>query len=160
MKFHILAVGHRMPGWVAAGFEEYAQRMPPEMPIVLRELRPEARPSGRASPAVTLKIMQSEAARIRAALPQSCSLVALDERGKALRTEQLAEAVREWSHDGRDVAFVIGGADGLDDSLKRSATLMLSLSALTLPHQLVRVLLAEQLYRAVSILNNHPYHRA
>lgn len=160
MKFHILAIGHRMPAWVAAGFEEYAHRMPPEMPIVLRELRPEARPTGRPSPATTQKIMQAEAQRIRAALPQNCALVALDERGKAWRTEQLTDAVRGWSHEGRDVAFVIGGADGLDDSLKGAATLMLSLSALTLPHQLVRVLLAEQLYRAVSMLNNHPYHRA
>jgi 23S rRNA (pseudouridine1915-N3)-methyltransferase len=136
------------------------QRMPPEMRIVLREIRPEARPAGRAGAALTQRILQAEADRIRAARPQNSVMIVLDERGQALSTRSLADAVESWRQDGRDVAFVIGGADGVEDQLKRSAQLMLSLSAMTLPHQLVRVLLVEQIYRAVSILSNHPYHRA
>lgn len=160
MKFYILAVGHRMPAWVATGFADYAQRMAPEMPIVLREIRPEARPSGKGGAALMQRILQAEAGRIRAALPPNSVMIALDERGRTYSTQRLAEAVGLWRQEGRDIAFVIGGADGLEPELKQSAQLMLSLSAMTLPHQLVRVLLAEQIYRAVSILSNHPYHRA
>ena len=95
-----------------------------------------------------------------ACLPVDCFTIALDERGKALNSEQFAQSLQEWMRSGRDVAFLIGSADGLDQRLKQNASLMLSLASMTLPHQLVRVLLAEQLYRATCLLRNHPYHRA
>jgi 23S rRNA (pseudouridine1915-N3)-methyltransferase len=160
MKLQILAVGHRMPEWVRAGFEDYARRMPRDLPLLLREIRPQARGAAALSTGETAALLEAEGERLRAALPPGGRLVALDERGQALTTAQLARQLAQWMQDGRDVCFAIGGADGLDPALKRSAQLMLSLSALTLPHQLVRVLLAEQLYRAVSLLRNHPYHRA
>jgi 23S rRNA (pseudouridine1915-N3)-methyltransferase len=148
-----------MPAWVNAGFEDYIRRMPREMPVELIEIRPERRPAKTASAAQMARIMAAEAGRIMAVLPADCELVALDERGKALTTSQLARTMEDWRRNGRDVAFVIGGADGLDAGLKKSAGLLLSLSSFTLPHQLVRVLLAEQLYRGAALLHNHPYHR-
>lgn len=156
MKLHIVAVGHKMPGWVADGFDEYAKRMPPELRIELRELKPELRSGGRGADSV----MAAERVRIEAALPKGARLVALDERGRDWTSMQLAQALPGWQQDGRDVAFVIGGADGLDPQLKARADLLLRISSLTLPHGMVRVLLAEQLYRAWSITQNHPYHRA
>jgi len=160
VKFHLLAIGHRMPDWVAAGFDEYARRLPSDRPLRLRELRPEPRPTGNAGPAALARIMQNEALRLRAALPAGAVVVALDERGKTLTTAQWAQRVNDWLLGGRDVAFVIGGADGLEPAFKDSADMLLSLSSMTLPHQLVRIVLAEQLYRAYSLLSNHPYHRA
>jgi len=160
MKFLIHAVGHRMPAWVSAGFEEYARRMPRESPLVLREIRPEAIAAGQSSPAAVDRVRRIEGERLRSGLPAGCLVVALDERGKVHCTEAFARLISGWAQEGRDVVFLIGGAEGLDPALKQSAHLMLSLSAMTLPHQLVRVLLAEQLYRAVSLLRNHPYHRA
>lgn len=159
MKLIVCAVGHRMPAWVAAGFQEYVGRMPRETPLELIEVRPEPRP-GKPSPAIITKIMAAEAQRVLACLPAGCRTVALDERGKPVTSEQLAGLLRDWMREGNDVAFVIGGADGLDVQFKSRASLLLSLSSLTLPHQLARVLLAEQLYRASSMLRNHPYHRA
>lgn len=159
MKLHILAVGHRMPAWVQAGFEDYARRMPREMPLLLTEVRPEPRGTGVLPAARIERILKAESERLRGAAPHGCLLVALDERGQALTTERLAQRLGEWLQQGRDVCFAIGGADGLDADLKRSAHLMLSVSAMTLPHQLVRVILAEQLYRAASLLHHHPYHR-
>jgi len=155
MKLHIVAVGHRMPDWIAAGFDEYAKRMPPELRIELREIKPEQRSSGRAADSV----MAAERQRIEAALPKQARIVALDEHGKDWTTMQLATALPDWQRDGRDVAFLIGGADGLDAQLKARADLLLRLSSLTLPHAMVRVLLAEQLYRAWTVTQNHPYHR-
>jgi len=160
MKFLIHAVGHRMPAWVSAGFEEYARRMPRESPLVLKEIRPEAIAAGQSSPAAVDRVRRLEGERLRSGLPAACLVVALDERGKVHSTEAFARLIGGWAQEGRDVAFLIGGAEGLDPALKQSAHLMLSLSAMTLPHQLVRVILAEQLYRAVSLLRNHPYHRA
>jgi 23S rRNA (pseudouridine1915-N3)-methyltransferase len=159
MRLIICAVGHRMPAWVATGFEEYRSRMPREAAIELIEIRPEPRPA-RPSPAIITKIIAAEGKRMQACLPVDCFTVALDERGKALTSEQFARSLREWFESGRDVAFLIGSADGLDERVKQNASLTLSLSAMTLPHQLVRVLLAEQLYRAICLLRNHPYHRA
>ncbi|AHI63902.1 23S rRNA (pseudouridine(1915)-N(3))-methyltransferase RlmH [Burkholderia thailandensis] len=156
MKLHIVAVGHKMPGWIATGFDEYAKRMPPELRIELREVKPELRSGSRTADSV----MAAERQRIEAALPKNARVVALDERGRDWTTMQLAEALPAWQQDGRDVAFVIGGADGLDPQLKSRAELLLRVSSLTLPHGMVRVLLAEQLYRAWSITQNHPYHRA
>jgi 23S rRNA (pseudouridine1915-N3)-methyltransferase len=155
MKFFICAVGHRMPAWVAAGFEEYARRMPRETPLVLREIRPE--PASRSTSAES--VQRAEGERLRDSLPPGCRVVALDAHGQSVSTESFAGLIDGWSHEGRDVAFLIGGAEGLNPVLKQSAHLMLSLSAMTLPHQLVRVVIAEQLYRAVCVLRNHPYHR-
>jgi 23S rRNA (pseudouridine1915-N3)-methyltransferase len=155
----VCSVGHRMPAWVNAGFVDYARRMPREMPIELIEVRPERRPAKTASQAEIAKIVAAEAVRIYAALPPSCAVVALDQTGRSFTTNEFTSRLERFRRDGRDVAFVVGGADGLDRALKQSASLLLSLSELTLPHQLVRVLLAEQLYRGVSLLHHHPYHR-
>jgi 23S rRNA (pseudouridine1915-N3)-methyltransferase len=160
MRLLVCAVGHRMPEWVKAGFREYSRRMPREMPIELIEVRPERRPARAASPAEIKKMLAAEGERLRAALPAKCTLVALDEKGCTCTTVEFARRLEGWRRDGRDVAFVIGGADGLDPGLKHTAALVLAVSSFTLPHQLVRVLLAEQLYRGVSLLENHPYHRA
>jgi len=154
MRLWIIAVGTKMPEWVDAAFAEYAKRMPREARIELVEIKPEKR-SGKA----TQQILDAERERILAALPQNCQLLALDERGVALTTRQLAQAMAEWMGGGQDVAFVIGGADGLHEEIKRSARRLLALSAMTLPHGLARVVLAEQLYRALTVLQNHPYHR-
>lgn len=151
----LAAVGARMPAWVDAGFAEYAKRMPREMPLELVEIRPEPRSSGK-----TVGAMKAaEAVRLRAALPPRCRRVALDERGRELTTRALADRMEQWQSSGEDVAFLIGGPDGLDPGLKEDAHEMLRLSALTLPHGLARVILAEALYRAASLLKGHPYHR-
>ena len=155
MKLLIVAVGTRMPGWVCAGFDDYARRMPREAAIELIEVKAEPRTSGKTVPAM----MAAEAARIEAALPARCRRVILDERGRDTTTRNLAERLEHWLGDGEDVALLIGGPDGLDPALKASAQESLRLSSLTLPHAMVRPLLAEALYRAWSVLNNHPYHR-
>lgn len=159
MKFHVVAVGHRMPAWVTAGFEEYAKRMPREARLALREIKPESRGGGATGAQAVERMLAAEHRRIAAALPAGCRTVVLDERGRNFSTRQLADNIAHWQRDGRDVAFIIGSADGTAAALKKEADVLWSLSALTLPHALVRVVLAEQLYRAVSILHNHPYHR-
>jgi 23S rRNA (pseudouridine1915-N3)-methyltransferase len=155
VKLLVVAVGTRMPGWVEAGFDEFARRMPREMPLELVEIKAEPRTTGK-----TVEAMRAaEAARIEAALPARCRRVILDERGRDLTTTALAARLEAWREGGEDVALIIGGPDGLDDALKRSATEAIRLSSLTLPHALVRPLLAEALYRAWSVTRNHPYHR-
>jgi 23S rRNA (pseudouridine1915-N3)-methyltransferase len=158
MKLIVCAVGHRMPAWVATGFGEYAGRMPREIAIQLVEIRPEPRPA-RPSAAIISKLIAAEGKRMLASLPEDCFTVALDEGGKSVTSEQLARLLRDWMQRGRDIAFLIGSPDGLDQRVKQESSFTLSLSAMTLPHQLVRVMLAEQLYRAACLLNNHPYHR-
>jgi 23S rRNA (pseudouridine1915-N3)-methyltransferase len=154
LKLFLVAVGHKMPTWVRAGFEEYAARMPPEACIELIEIKPEKRAPGNLAQA-----LKREAARIDAALQPGWERVVLDERGTPLSTLELSQKMKGWMAAGRDLAFIIGGADGLADSLKAGVGLRLSLSPLTLPHGLARVVLAEQLYRVVSIIYAHPYHR-
>ena len=156
MKLAILAVGHRMPDWVTAAYEEYAKRMPREMPLQLKELKPAQRSNATGD---TPRWLKTESEHIEAAIPQGALRVVLDERGRSFPTRTLADHLERWRNDGRDVAFFIGGADGLDDKIKSRADLLWSLSPLTLPHGLVRVVLAEQLYRASSLLAGHPYHR-
>ena len=153
MKFIVVAVGHRVPDWVNAGFAEYAKRMPREARIELNALKP----APRGGP--VKGVLEAEGGRIRDALPAGCIKVALDERGTLINTMDLTRRMARWREAGRDVAFIIGGADGLDEGVKRAADFVWSLSPLTLPHGLARVALAEQLYRAVTILHNHPYHR-
>lgn len=154
MKLAIYAVGHRQPDWVAAGCAEYLKRMPRELAASVTEIRPEARGSKTRE-----QLLAAEKGRIREALPAGCRIVVLDERGDDLTTLQLAKRLESWMQDGRDVALLIGGADGLDEEFKRQAADKLRLSSLTLPHGMARLLLCEQLYRAVSVLKNHPYHR-
>lgn len=154
MKLRVVALGHRMPAWVTAGWVDYARRMPREFALELVELKPEPRESARPVP----QLLAAEAARIAAAC-KGALVVALDERGASWTTRTLAESLIRWRDDARDVAFVIGSADGLADTVKRDASAVVALSALTLPHGLVRVIVAEQLYRAVSLLSRHPYHR-
>lgn len=156
MELVIVAVGTRMPPWVDAAFDEYASRMPPDLRVVLREVRPEARTSGKPVDA----LRASEAERIRAAAARRGPLVALDEKGRDLTSAALADRIGAWRADGDDVTFVIGGPDGLDPAVKAAAQSLLRLSSMTLPHGLARVVLVEQLYRAWSIMQNHPYHRA
>ena len=159
MKLHILAVGHKPPDWIAAGFAEYARRMPRGVRIELTEIKPAPRGQQAASPAAVSRILKAEKSRLLAAIPPGCVRIALDERGKPLKTADLARKLAAWMEGGRDVAFAIGSADGLDLDFKASADLLLSLSAMTLPHAMVRVLLVEQLYRALSVIQKHPYHR-
>jgi 23S rRNA (pseudouridine1915-N3)-methyltransferase len=156
VKFTILAVGTRMPSWVEAGYVDYARRMPRELAVELVEIKPERRGSGQSPD----RILSAERGRIEAAMPPGVRRVVLDERGASWSTVDLAQHLRNALEGGRASAFVIGGADGTDPALRQSADLVVSLSRLTLPHALVRVVLAEQLYRAASILSNHPYHRA
>ena len=155
MLIRVIAVGTRMPAWVTQAADDYASRLPPEIRVEWREVRAEPR-SGRDSAEVW---MSREARRIRDALPEGGHLVALDERGTDLDTRGFASRVQRWQRDARPVAIVIGGPDGIDAALKADAAERIRLSSLTLPHPLVRVILAEQLYRAWSVLANHPYHR-
>lgn len=155
MKLYLIAVGHKMPDWISAGYEEFAKRMPRDFPLQLIELKPDKRNAAR----TPQQVMAEEAERILTAIPSDARVLALDERGANWTTMKLAENMKDWQRDGRDTVFIIGGTDGLDPSVKKRADQLLQLSAMTLPHGMVRVLLAEQLYRAVSILNNHPYHR-
>jgi 23S rRNA (pseudouridine1915-N3)-methyltransferase len=155
MKLVVLAVGTRMPSWVDEAYRQYAKRMPRRAPLELIEIKPEPRSSGKSVP----QLLAAEADRMRSALPKGARVVALDERGKDLGTAALALHLEAWMQAGGPVAFLIGGADGLDPALKRGCAMQLRLSSLTLPHGLARVLLAEQLYRALSIIDGHPYHR-
>jgi 23S rRNA (pseudouridine1915-N3)-methyltransferase len=154
MNLRVVALGHRMPAWVTAGWDEYARRLPREFALELVALKPESRESGKP----VARLLAAEAVRIAAACKGALT-VALDERGRAWTTRDLADRIARWRDDARDVAFVIGSADGLADAVKRDAQAVVALSAMTLPHALVRVLLAEQLYRATSLLAGHPYHR-
>jgi 23S rRNA (pseudouridine1915-N3)-methyltransferase len=155
MQLLIAAVGHKMPAWIDAGFGEYAKRMPSECRIVLKEVKPVERSGSKTAETA----MALERGRIEAVLPKGARIVALDEHGRDLTSQQLSQQLSGWQQSSGDVAFVIGGADGLDPEFKAGADMLLRISSLTLPHGMVRVLLAEQLYRAWSIMHNHPYHR-
>ncbi len=155
MQLLIVAVGHKMPAWIETGFTEYTKRMPPELRIVLKEVKPVER-SGSKTAATAMAL---ERERIEAVLPKNVRIVALDERGKDLTSVGLSQQLQAWQLDGGDTALLIGGADGLDPALKARADALIRISSMTLPHGIVRVMLAEQLYRAWSITQNHPYHR-
>lgn len=155
MRLLLLAVGTRQPGWVNDGFKEYAKRLPAHCPLELIEI-----PAARRNKSARIdQLRQDEYTRILKAVPGSASVIALDERGKTRTTRDMADHLENWLQDGRDVAFIIGGADGLDKTCLDRAEWHWSLSPLTLPHGLVRVIVAEQLYRAWSLLEGHPYHR-
>lgn len=156
MKIHLLAIGNRMPAWVEQGFAEYAGRMPPECRLVLKALPPGRRGKG----ADTRRVVAEESARLLDAVPKGARVVLLDVEGRMHDTPGVAARLEAWMMDGRDVALLVGGPEGVDESCRSRAEERWSLSPLTFPHPLVRVILAEQLYRAWSLLNNHPYHRA
>ena len=155
MNITVLAVGTKMPRWVDEAVAEYGKRFGRDINYTVKEIKPEKRGAG----VNAAQGIAAEEKRILEALPPDAFIVALDERGKAPTSVELAAYLQAWRQDGRHVCFLIGGADGMTDALKKRAGLLLRLSSLTLPHDMVRVLLTEQLYRAVSILHNHPYHR-
>jgi 23S rRNA (pseudouridine1915-N3)-methyltransferase len=154
MKLSIVALGHRMPAWVAAGVDDFVSRLPRDWPRALIELKPEARDRGR----TVAQMLDAESRRLDAACA-GASIVAMDEQGSPWTTREFADRLERWRESTQALAFVIGSADGLDAGFKRRASARFSLSALTLPHALVRVVLAEQIYRATSLLAGHPYHR-
>ncbi len=154
MKLRIISVGHKMPAWVESACADFTKRMPRELSVEIIDIKPEKRAAGNN----TENIQLIEAKRILEAAGRDF-LIACDERGQEVTTLQLAEKVQSWQTLGRDVSIIIGGADGLHASLKQQANWLWSLSKLTLPHAFVRVLLTEQLYRAYSVIQNHPYHR-
>lgn len=155
LRIHLICVGRRMPDWVESGYLEYAKRLPPECalnPIEVEPLR-------RGKTAGTGQAREEEALRIERSIPKGCGVVALDGRGQAWSTEDLARQLAAWMGEGRDRALLVGGADGLADSILARSDQCWSLSRLTFPHPLVRVILAEQIYRAWTLLKGHPYHR-
>jgi len=145
-----------MPDWVSKGYDDYARRMPPEMPLELVEIAMVHRGKNPDIP----RLMQRESEAVLAATGPRDRVVALEVTGSSWSTEKLASQLESWQQDGRDVNFLVGGPDGLAEPCRQRADQQWSLSPLTLPHPLVRILLAEQLYRAWSITRNHPYHRA
>lgn len=155
VRIHLISVGRRMPGWVQAGFEDYARRLPHQCRLRLVEIEPEYRARNDVE-----RMVRNEGERLLKAVPKGAYVIALDERGKAWSTAQLASELRGWLASGRDIALLVGGADGLADICRDQAEQTWSLSRLTFPHQLARIILAEQLYRAWSLLHGHPYHRA
>ncbi len=159
MKLLVVAVGQRQPAWAEDAWADYAKRFPPELRLELKALKAEPRQGGKTA----AQCMAAEAARFEAALhapgARAARRIVLDEHGTRLGTAQLAQRLQAWREDGRDAALLVGGPDGLDPAVKASADETLRLSDLTLPHALARVLLAEALYRALSVLEGHPYHR-
>jgi 23S rRNA (pseudouridine1915-N3)-methyltransferase len=154
VRLLIVAVGQRVPDWAQTAWDDYAKRFPFELKVELKAVKTEPRASKSLD-----TLYAAERARIEAAIPKGCRIVALDERGTTLTTKALAGKLTDWQLSGDDVALVIGGPDGLDPAFRQAAHERIRLSDLTLPHAMVRVLLIEQLYRAWSINANHPYHR-
>lgn len=156
MHIHLIAVGEKMPGWVQQGYQEYAKRLPRECALRLVEIAP----GRRGKNADIARALRDEGQRMLAAIPKEARVIALEVGGRAWSTEQLAAQLQDWMAGGQEVALLVGGPEGLSEEARALARQQWSLSPLTLPHPLVRVLLSEQIYRAWSILRNHPYHRA
>lgn len=155
MHFDLIAIGTKMPSWVQEGFSEYAQRLPREHALRLIEI-----PAGKRSKSADIsRLMAKESQEMLKMIPAQNFVVALDERGHSCSTEKLAQYLESWRTQGMNISFLIGGPEGLGQACKDRANLMLSLSPFTFPHPLVRIILAEQLYRAWTILIDHPYHR-
>ena len=155
MKIHLITIGTSMPSWVKTAYETYSKRLPKSCELILTEL-----PMPKRSKNTSIeKLKQQEAELILQKIPNNCTIIALDEHGKQWSTQDLASDLSTWLSSGQDIALIIGGPDGLEQSILDKAQSKRALSALTLPHPLVRVIVAEQIYRAWSILNNHPYHR-
>ena len=156
MKARLIAVGERAPGWVAEGFAEYRKRLSHWLPFELVEDEPGLRGKGRDA----ARAQSDEGARVIAAIPRNAWVVTLDGRGRGYTSEQLAQRLEHWRGQGRDLAFLIGGPEGHPPEVLQRADESWALGPLTLPHMLVRLVVAEQLYRAAALLANHPYHRA
>lgn len=156
MRLQVAAIGQRMPRWVNEAWQEYARRMPPGLGLSLREISMEKRGKN----ADTRRLAGKESEALLAAMPNRSRVIALDVKGQQWSTEKLAENLENWMGEGRDIGFMIGGPDGIAEAVLQQADTRWSLGPLTLPHPLVRVVLAEQLYRAWTITQNHPYHRA
>lgn len=156
MKINLVAVGTKMPNWVTQGYEEYSKRLSKDCQLNLLEISA----AKRGKTAQPQQWKQEEGQRILAAIPDNHHVIALEVEGKAWNTNQLAAQMEGWMQNGRDISLMIGGPDGLDSSCLTRANQKWSLSALTLPHPIVRIVLAEQLYRAWTVIQNHPYHRA
>jgi len=156
MKIHLIAIGTKMPAWITQGYQDYAQRMPRECQLLLKEIPAEKRTKN----SDVQKIKVKEAEKLLDAIPNNCLIIALDVKGRSWSTEKLADNLQNWMMSGRDIALLVGGPEGLTDNVRQRADQLWSLSSLTFPHPLVRLILAEQLYRAWSITANHPYHRA
>lgn len=154
MQINLIAVGNKMPEWVLQGYNDYARRLPRECELILKEIAPDKRRSGDIA-----RIIREEGERMIAALPPRAHVVTLDIPGKRWSTEDLSQSLRRWFNNGQPVALMVGGPEGLSQEVRELARESWSLSPLTFPHPLVRVIVAEQLYRAWSLLNNHPYHR-
>lgn len=155
MQIHLIAVGNRMPQWVTEGYEEFARRMPPECRLNLIEI-----PATKRTKAADIKrLLAQEGERMLEAVPKNALALTLDVNGRQWDTPQLAQQLDGWMHEGRDVALFIGGPEGLAPACKAHAEGSWSLSPLTFPHPLVRIIVAEQLYRAITILKHHPYHK-
>jgi 23S rRNA (pseudouridine1915-N3)-methyltransferase len=156
VRIEVIAIGQKMPDWVEAASSDFIRRMPPEISISLNTL-----PLIRRGKNPDIKrIIRDESRKLLEAAPVDALLIALDVKGKRMSSELLAAMMRDWLDTGRDIAFIIGGPDGLSEELLQKAGRKISLSDMTFPHALVRVMLLEQLYRSWSILSNHPYHRA
>ncbi|MFK5950386.1 MAG: 23S rRNA (pseudouridine(1915)-N(3))-methyltransferase RlmH [Methylococcales bacterium] len=155
MQINLISVGNKMPGWVQQGYDEYAKRMPKACNLQLKEIMPGKR--GKNSDVA--RIVRDEGERMIQSVPAKTHIVTLDIPGKSWTTPELSMAMKRWMESGQNVALMIGGPEGLSDSVRELASESWSLSKLTFPHPMVRILVAEQLYRAWSILNNHPYHR-
>jgi 23S rRNA (pseudouridine1915-N3)-methyltransferase len=155
MRIQLIAVGSRMPGWVDEGYQEYARRLPPECTLQLHEIAA----GKRGKNADIARLTRQEGEKMAAAIPKGARVVALEVKGKPWSTEQLSARMESWLGDGRDVALLVGGPEGIEPGLSASADERWSLSPLTLPHPLVRIVVAEQIYRAWSLLKGHPYHR-
>jgi len=155
MRIRVIAAGTRLPAWITAGYAEYARRMPTEAPMELLEIAV----SRGAAQGAAGRAVRVEGEKMLAAIPPKSWVVALDVTGRSVDTPALAKWWAARLRDGREVAFLIGGPDGLAPECVSRADERMSLSALTFPHGIVRILLAEQLYRAISLLKGHPYHR-
>jgi len=155
MQIHLVAVGNRMPKWVSEGFQDFAKRLPRECELVLREIAP----GKRGKNADLDRIREEEGERILASVSRDDQVIALEVTGKPWDTVQLSAQVNDWMRNGRRIALLVGGPEGLSDACRARANQLWSLSPLTLPHPIVRIIVAEQIYRAWSLLNNHPYHR-
>ncbi len=155
MRIHLLAVGTKMPTWVTTASQDYAGRMPAHCQLIIKEIPQEKR----SKHADLQRICRSEGEKLLAAIPAGAKVIALDVRGKSWSTEQLSGELESWMQSGQDIALLVGGPEGLSTACLQRADMKWSLSALTFPHPLVRIIVTEQLFRAWSIVSNHPYHR-